>query len=292
MSLGEGDVSFVLTAVNEDPTAQTTVVEVAGPGGRIDDGGVPDRSETGEVSLMVPARAGDVVRPGTYRVILASENRGDLDVTVLVKSGAVSADTTQVLDVNVWLALSDPAAGSADFRAYLEAGLRVEMDQLLEPHDLRVGDITFSVAGPDDLASFSSVNANEVTDVCDAIAADVGRTRAVNVGFVDRVFDADGLRVGGTSSGLPGAPLVAAADDTCVLVARSARSGVAQHGVTILHESLHFMGLPHTDEPTNLLYGGSVGEPTPVHLSAEQAWLVRRHPLLSAGLQEAGQTLP
>ena len=294
VKLGEGDVSFLLTAVNEDPTAETAVVEVTDPLGwrvlashpvvarntlTVVDALGAERVDTGEVSLMVPDGPGHDVVAGTYWVVVDSANAGAVDVTVLVKSGDVSPEATQVVDVNVWLALSDSAAGGHDFQAYLGAGLRGEMDRLLAPFDLGVGGIRFFLAGPDDRSTYAGVAANEVAEACAAMAVDVGRGRAVNVGFVERVFDSDGLRLAGASSGLPGAPLHGSADDTCVLVARSAGAGVDEHGVTFLHESSHFMGLGHTTGSDNYLFGGRVRERASIEMSADQAWVLRRHPL-------------
>ena len=263
ITLEDGDVSFLLTAVNDDGSEPTTVVEVVDPTGEVvhqaEDvytdspsisGPLTDvlHQEVGEVTLMVPAHPGYDVVPGTYEVTL--DNVGSVDVTALVKSGDVSPEVRQAIDFNVWLALGGPLGDDA--RAALAADLRRGMNRILEPRNLEVGEITVLTAPPADDDEFAETEGDRITDACGAIEDEAGLGRAANIGLVGSVVDpeVDGTLLG-LSSGLPGAVQADGATLTCVLVASTVDGAdlpVDKQAFTMIHETSHFMGLTHTTE--------------------------------------------
>jgi hypothetical protein len=255
VTLEEGDISFLLTAVGEDRNETLTVTTVTDPDGEAiyevtpdlisATGGLTQASrggyEPGEASIIAPVHPGLDVRPGTYEILI--DHVVPVEATVMIKSGDVSPDARQAVDLNVWLLSSDHD------QAKLEEELKVGMDAVLEPQNLEIGDISFTVAGADDLDSFSSVDADSpLSEVCLAMREDLGLERAVNLAIIESFLDDSTI---GLASGLPGAPQMPIAGADCVVASTQIEGEVlpiTSIASTVVHEGSHFMGLSHTTE--------------------------------------------
>ena len=254
VTLQEGDVSFLLTTIGEDPDEPLTVTRVTDPDGEViyqadaeltnASGGLTQAVrggfQAGEVSIIAPAHPGFDVRPGTYAILV--DNVAPVEASVLIKSGDVGPDVRQAIDLNIWL-----LSGDHD-QATLEEGLRSGMDRVLESRNLVVGDISFSTPTPADTDSFAVVDAEaQPGEICEAMARTLGAERAVNLALIESFLDSSR----GLASGLPGAPQHAEARASCVTAATRADEELITLDVlasTIMHEGSHFMGLTHTTE--------------------------------------------
>jgi hypothetical protein len=324
VTLREGDVSFLLTAVADDATEFPAITSVTDPDGVViyelgDDLEVGGDLTTaalwdeGEVSLLAPAHPGLDVRPGTYEVLVDLP----VDVTVVIKSGEVGAQVPQLIDLNLWLASSDLDADT------LEAEVRPRIERVLRTQNLAVGRVEVVDADPADAERFAEIDGDtQVTDVCGAVAADVGDSRSLDLAIVESIDDGETL---GISSGLPGSTSAPGASRTCTIAATRDVS-LDTLAATIVHEGSHFMGLAHTTEEdgsavdsfadtpecdvdtydgrdnlgvpgtpdglvdetecgyegagANYMFPSSSGVLEQTDMSADQAWALRRHPLV------------
>ena len=255
VTLEEGDVSFLLTAVGDDRDEILTVTSVIDPDGEEIYKVTPDLLgatggltaaarggyEPGEASIIAPVHPGLDVRAGTYEVTI--DNLVPVDATVLIKSGDVGPDVRQALDLNVWLLSTDHDQGT------LERELQAALDEVLNPQNLQIGAINFVTADDEDVDSFARIDAESpVSEVCLAMREDLGLERAVNLAIVESFTDDSTI---GLASGLPGAPQMPAAGADCVVAATQIEGEllpIPSIGSTVVHEGSHFMGLAHTTE--------------------------------------------
>ena len=254
------DLSFLLTAVAEDPEEPLTVRQVTDPSGNLiydlqEDGAVEGELTAtsrggvgpGEVGLMVPAQPGLDIEPGTYEVLI--DNEANVEATATIKSGDASPEITQAIDLNVWLL-------SADYdHATLEAGLTSGMNAVLGPQNLEVGTISFTDGDADAIASFNGPDPDApLYDTCRAMSDAVGSSRALNLVVVETFDPAENS---GLSSGLPGSPLVPDVGGNCVVVATQLLDQLVELPAlasTVVHEGSHFMGLTHTSESDSSVF--------------------------------------
>jgi hypothetical protein len=259
VTIAPGDVSFLLTATADDADEPLAVVGVRDPDGEIiyaadnalveASGGLTthvrqSQVATGEVSIIAPAHPGLDVRPGVYQV--AIDNVAPVDVSVVIKSGDDIDTIAQVIDVNIW------SASTAFDAATLQAGLREGMDVVLGPHGLEVGEITVTAASAGDIEAHARTRVERLEEVCEAVAADIGTTRALNLAVVETLSD----DLAGIASGLPGAIEDPEAKATCVVAATGVgtqRFPMANIASTVVHEASHFLGLTHTTEEDGTL---------------------------------------
>lgn len=261
VTLEEGDVSFLLTAVGDDRDEILTVTSVIDPAGEeiykvtadllSATGGLTAAArggyEPGEASIIAPVHPGLDVRAGTYEIVI--DNLVPVDATVLIKSGDVGPDVRQALDLNVWLLSTDHDQDT------LERELQDALDEVLIPQNLQIGSINFVTADDEDVDSFARIDAESpVSEVCLAMREDLGLERAVNLAVVESFTDDSTI---GLASGLPGAPQMPAAGADCVVAASQIEGEVLPIPTiasTVVHEGSHFMGLAHTTEDDGLTF--------------------------------------
>jgi len=195
-------------------------------------------------------------------------------------------------------ALTEPAIASA----------LATWDDAFRPAGLQLGDIkavdlnaealaalpneTLTLAGPTCLRS----------DTLDTLLASLepepGR---LNIVFLDRfsclrsLVDI-GAGLGGVSAGFPGQP--SGQHDAMLLATWPVDDYPQDWAKVFAHESGHFLGLAHPQEPLpslednlsdtppgdtdNLMHPNASASPASMALTAQQAWVVRRHPLVLA----------
>jgi hypothetical protein len=329
VTLEDDDVSFLLTAVADDPEAFVAVMSITDPDGEViyslDENFMVSGPLThnlledqGEVSVLAPAHPGLDVRPGTYEVAV----NAPAEATVLIKSGEIAAEEPQFLDLNLWLVSSDLDV------ATLEQGLRSQIDQVLTNQNLSIGRVDVVNADPADVARFADLDDTQLADACTAMTAAVGENRSLDLAIVE-TLTVEGGQLLGISAGLPGSSPAPGVSKTCTIAATSGFD-LETIASTIVHEGSHFMGLLHTSEVdgsnfddfddtpdcdvavvdgrdnpdlgipgtpdgeideaecglggsgANYMFPTSSGVFPQTDMTADQAWALRRHPLVYA----------
>lgn len=274
-------------------------------------------SNFGEAAVYSPIKEQVGLEVGEYEVAFeATDNI--VSSGALVRSG--SGDGPQALDVVFWMATHeqfDRGALEERFRSVGEAvlgrhGIVIGSMTFLDPPAEvieRYGVLRFVEGGTGD----------DLRGLCREMSASIGATRALNFAIVDRLDDGDSdAIIEGSSAGLPGTAILAGSDLSCVagMAARdpddSGRDLFAR-AIVIWHEAGHHLGLFHTSEGDGLSF--DLMDDTPecryeerdsngdefidlfecdgldadnfmffdgdgTSMTADQAWMVRRHPLL------------
>jgi len=274
-------------------------------------------SNFGEAAVYVPIKEQVDLEIGEYEVTF--EATDDIGASgALVRSG--TADGPQSLDVIFWMATNeeyDRQALEQRFRSTGEAVLGVHgiaigtMTFIDPPADIidRYAVLQFSEGGTD----------ADLRGLCRAMSTSVGDVRALNFAIVDRLDgDEPDAIIEGSSSGLPGTAMLAGSDLSCVAGMASPDPDdpgrdLFERAVVVWHEAGHHLGLYHTSESDGLFF--DLIDDTPecryeewdtdddgfvdlyecdgvdagnfmFHdgdgstMSGDQAWTVRRHPLL------------
>jgi len=274
-------------------------------------------SNFGEAAFYVPIKQQVDLEFGEYAV--AFEATGEIVASgALVRSG--TADGPQMLDVIFWMATHeqyDLVALEQRFRAVGEAMLGSHgivigtMTFIDPPADLvdRYAVLEFTEGGTDE----------DLRALCREMSASIGDVRALNFAIVDRLDDGDpDFIIEGSAAGLPGTAMLAGSDLSCV--AGMAAPDPDEPGrdlfaraIVVWHEAGHHLGLYHTSEDDGLYF--DLLDDTPecryeerdtnddgfvdlfecegldadnfmfhdgdgTMMTADQAWTVRRHPLL------------
>jgi hypothetical protein len=321
-----GDVSVLFHARAADAEDNVIIVELIGPNGEtlyIEDeetGDITSELFTDllisphEVAMYLPPAPQFELEPGEYTVVVLTEFESDIsDAGIIVRSGDV--DVTQAIDINLFVLTDEVSASDFDT---IEREVRREMDSILAPRNMRLGNVNFTTGSAAQKQRFSTtvfgeedlINV-ELLELCQAMGDEIGYTRALNVALVDFVGD-DGTA--GIATGLPGSPMVEGSPISCVVAALQDDSNFSANtqGINILHEGAHLMGMTHTTESEGTFFDlfadtpecsaaqfdtdndGEVSDPEcenadgnnfmfwsegGLEMSPDQAWTLRRHPL-------------
>lgn len=336
VSLEPGDVSFLFYARSSDLTEYVSITQIVGPDGStlyaldmetFDMVGVAGFDEPlegiGEAALEMPRTPQFPIQPGDYLISVETETGSPISSAgAIIRSGDV--DGPQALDLNFWLVSDDPEVATPEFQAAMAEGMRREIDSILGPHDLRVGNVNFFVGSAADIDRFSTTELDEdaghpeLAEGCIAMDQAVRASRALNLvvieGFYEPADPESGESTTGIATGAPGAPMVAGSPQSCVFVALFGDYDWTTNtqGLNTIHEGSHLLGLPHTTEAEGDVFDyfqdtaecsvgqydtdgdGVVGqaecfdadgynymfwEEGGLQMSADQAWVLRRHPL-------------
>ena len=274
-------------------------------------------SNFGEAAFYAPIKEQVDLEIGEYEVTFeATDEIGASGA--LVRSG--TADGPQSLDVIFWMATNeeyDRQALERQFRSIGEAVLGVHgiaigtMSFIDPPTEIidRYAVLQFSEGGTD----------ADLRGLCRAMSASVGDVRALNFAIVDRLDgDEPDAVIEGSSAGLPGTAMLAGSDLSCVAGMASPdpddpERDLFERAVVVWHEAGHHLGLYHTSESDGLYFdliddtpecryderdtnddgfvdlyecGGVDADNFMFHdgdgstMTGDQAWTVRRHPLL------------
>ncbi len=267
LTVPEGDVSLLFTAIAADPTDQIIVESVIGPNGEslytLSDW-EQDEFESdmfkealfgdGEIVFYLPVAPQFELQPGAYQITLSTIYGDPIpDAFVVFRSGDV--DGPQAVDMNVWLVSEDPNVTSPEGQSTLSAIIRKTVDKVLSQQDLRLGQLNFFAANDAQLEAFARSTEDDQAESCQALAGIAGAGRALNVILIDELAPspvADDVDVGDDIAGLspsPGSILVPASGTSCVTVAWEIHErDFDDLGATIVHEGSHFLSLQHTSE--------------------------------------------
>lgn len=213
----------------------------------------------GEASLYLPTAPQYELEPGTYQVVIQSDYSPLTEAGVIIRSGAVD-DIEQALDINIWPVTTSETFAEAGFEDHFAAAISEPMDELLRPHGLQIGQITFFEATEGDIDDFSVLylpddgeeeDVNSLGEVCLIAAEVMGMDRALNLVIVDEILNLEGEDTGtaGMSSGLPGTVLIPDSPQSCVVVSWLAfEDSYEEQASNIIHEASHLMSLSHTTE--------------------------------------------
>lgn len=336
ITLESGDASFLFFARSSDLTEYISITQIAGPDGSTlyaldtasyDVGGVGGFDEplegVGEVALVMPRAPQFPIQPGDYVISVETETGSPISTAgAIIRSSNV--DGPQALDLNFWLVSNNPEVATPEFQATMAEGMRREIDNIISPHNLKIGNVNFFVGSAADIDRFSTTELDENTgspqlaEGCMAMDQSVGASRALNLvvieGFYEPTDPEAGESTSGIATGTPGAPMVAGSPQSCVFIALVGDYDWATNtqGLNTIHEGAHLLGLPHTTEEDGNLFDyfqdtaecqvgqfdsdgdGIVGqdecfgadgsnymfwEEGGLQMSADQAWVLRRHPL-------------
>lgn len=272
VEVAPGDRSFLLVVEAAAPGELVGIRRVAAPDGRaryradlrrelvlVDE--LDDRvlADAGAVATFVAGTEEDPLPVGEWRVEVATN---DTDASVRVAT-VHAADGPRTLDMVVWATAEVDADDVA-------ARWRTDIDAVLAPHGIAVGDLQVTTAGEAG-ASHRVVGVDELADdahaACTAADGAVGRPGSAQVVLVDHIGEGvltaagpaahayrlpDGDLAGFAASS-PGTSVLGPASHGCVLVAAGEDPGA--QGVVALHETLHTAGLVHhTTEPDGLAH--------------------------------------
>lgn len=339
LTIEEDDVSVLFQVVASDPDAPLGLLEIFTPddellyllddmNNEIEFGFVPYTEEnTGELGVFLPAAPQYDLEAGDYIFAFGTEFDDIESVTAIVRSGNV--DVRQAIDINLgvfsWDSELDDPRQQDDF----EEALRQHVDALLNPHNLQLGAVNYIFPDEDmvDELGYPEITDDDVSilnEICAEMNALVGFSNALNVVLLDG-FDEGDSEAGGTAGVSMGAGNTGIINSdesphSCVVVSWEAYADdMSSQAANIIHESAHFMSIPHTTEAGGFAFdifedtaecdadefdedgdglvddfecgvlGGADnfmfwnGDPeaglTPYTMSADQAWVMRRHPL-------------
>jgi hypothetical protein len=118
---------------------------------------------------------------------------------------------------------------------------------------MQLGKLNLFDSSPTDKVMFAQTDETSLSSLCQATAANIGTSRALNVALID-VFEEyyeneeDYLPVLGISP-IPGMLFSPESQSSCVVISLEEHYGDYRYvGATIVHEGSHFMGLTHTTE--------------------------------------------
>jgi len=274
-------------------------------------------SNFGEAVFYAPIKEQVDLELGEYEVAFETDDE-IIASGALVRSG--SGDGPQSLDVVFWMVTHeqfDRIALERRFRSVGEAvlgrheiaiGTMTFLDPPAEVID-RYSVLTFVEGGSDD----------DLRGLCREMSTSVGEIRALNFAIVDRLDDGDpeGI-IEGSSAGLPGTALLAGSGLSCVAGMAAPdpddpSRDLFARAVVVWHEAGHHLGLYHTTEGDGQFF--DLMDDTPecryddrdsdgdgyvdmfecdgldadnfmfydgdgTMMTEDQAWMVRRHPLL------------
>lgn len=260
VEIGPDDMSFLAFARSSDPDAQVFVISVVSPSG-VDVGdevGIEygEFSNTGEAAFYAPFSDTMDFEAGVWEV--AFESTADIEASgAFVRSGSTAGP--MAIDVIFWMATTEDYDSDA-----LETRFREIGDEVLGPHDITVGIMSF-IDPPQDVIdryatlSFKAVSDAELLDLCREMSSSVGPVRALNFAIVDELLGGGAGIIEGSSSGLPGTVLLPDSGLSCVAGMAApdpdfpARDLFAR-AIVVWHEAAHHLGLYHPTEEDGLFF--------------------------------------
>ena len=340
IDFGADDMSIYFHVVADDPYAYIGLFEIFTPddedlyildelGNIIEFGFIPyTEDNTGELGVFLPAAPQYNLNAGTYIFGFAAEDANIQSITAIIRSG--NADARQALDINIWNLSFDSGLDNDTEAANFQGILRDYVDDLLNPHNIQAGDI--SIFTPDEATmedyGFPYIDDEDVSslnEICALMSTQVGATRALNLVLLDGFDEGEDGGTAGVSinAGNAGIIFSVGSRHSCVVASWEAYADdLESQAANIIHESAHFMSLPHTTEEDGATFdifndtpecdfdtysdgeddfvddfecgveGGANnflfwnGDPEaglqPYIMSADQAWVMRRHPLFYA----------
>ncbi len=281
----KGDVSLLLAARAQDPRGLVTLTEVIAPGdqslyqydpqsGALDSSicSKPIIGDHGELCFFFPRDNQQALQPGDYRFMFETDAGTQLEeIQAIIRAGR--ALECQAVDMNFWIAAEDDSFIDAEATETFFTTLRAELKKYLSPLSLEPGKFEWIMAAPDEMASFSTVRADQdLADCSYMIAETVTNERALNVGIIQRITKQEGdqtVELNAVSAGVPGMILSSSSPHACVLLSWSVLGNdIGQMTKALIEQMVVFSGI---DNPLE--------KDQPLTLNREIAWRLRRHPL-------------
>ncbi len=322
-------VSVLVEVITQDPSAQIFLIEIADDTSGdilfdVDDmdnsairfGFAPFTEESsGELGIFFPGAPQYDLSAGEV-VLFFEADSAIQDVNVMLRYGDVNV--LQELDMVFYVALEGNELGSEGEQQAFESALRSSVDNLLNPHNLQLGDVRFVIADDASVAEYANLTGEAaLEELCGVLSTELGMNRELKVALVDWIDDGN---AGGISmnSGPVGTISQAGARFSCVTASWQAYLGsYDEQAANVIHEGSHFMSLTHTTEAegeffdlfmdtaecpadtydtnsdgevddfecdveggaNNFMFYSGVIEFAPFTMSNDQAWVLRRHPL-------------
>lgn len=270
VTLEEGEVSMLVTALAEDVSEPVGLLSLIGPEDEVlyerEDMGSEDFASDlfaelqeieGELVIYLPVGPDFDLMPGDYRFTFATADGGDFaEAFVVTRSGNMGCP--QALDLNLWVLSEDSDINEFESQEELEENLRVAVESVWGQHDLYLGEVNFIEADDEQREAFASVDEEGMGEACIEMFELVGEdARALNVILVDELRDEEGEGDYSTMgiSSAPGTLWVGDSPNTCALAAWEPHEGdQVELGMTIIHEGSHFMGMMHTSEADGMIF--------------------------------------
>ena len=211
----------------------------------------------GEINLRFPSNPKFPLLHGDYKIELYSMGQPICDAATIIRTdtnpNTLFKDELQTIDINIWLLSKTESITSTEERNRMQNEIRESVDSLLEQQNMQLGKLSLFNSSITDKTMFARTNESSLGKLCQATAANIGASRALNVALVD-VFDEyseikeDYLPVLGISP-IPGMSFSLGSQSSCVVISLQEHYGNYRYiGATIVHEGSHFMGLTHTTE--------------------------------------------
>lgn len=268
LTLDSNDVSVLFNVTTSDPDDFIALVEAYGSDGEpiyiygeesvLSFGFEPATDGNGgQLGVFLPTTPDYELGAGTYFFVFEAETSEITSVSALVRSGNV--DSRQAIDLNLWV-LTEELADESQQQVF-ESAIRKEIDNVLNPHNMQLGEVNFTIADAEEYDNFSYPAISEedgsaLENVCEAMSESVGTGQALNVAITEGFDDLDdggyaGIAIGAGNAGI----IMENSRFSCVIVSYEAYGeDYANQAVNILHEGGHFMSLPHTTESEGDLF--------------------------------------
>lgn len=285
LEIEKKDTSLLLAAHSSNPNDLISLTGLTAPDGQSlysylpNEGSIESRlgshlfqGSSGEMCLFFPRDNTVGLHAGTYRFSFSTQSGMPLeDIQVIIRTGR--ALEKQAFDLNLWIAVDDASFNQEEQINSFIAELLTALTNQLSSLNLVPGKVEVFHAAPDELDAFTSLSAE--TDLADCsymIAETVNNSRALNIGFVEKLTAKDGTPLSVVSTGDPGMILSRTTPHGCMIAAWPAFEGnVPRLAEALLEQLVVFCGID--------LEGTGQVEGQPLALNREIAWRLRRHPL-------------
>ena len=211
----------------------------------------------GEINIQLPSSPKFPLLSGDYEIELYSMGQPICDAATIIRAdvspNTLLTDELQAIDINVWVLSTSESLNVVGERNRMQKEIRESIDGLLEQQNMQLGKLNLFDSSPTDKVMFAQTDETSLASLCQATAANIGTSRALNVALID-VFqeyyenEEDYLPVLGISP-IPGMLFSPESQSSCVVISLEEHYGDYRYvGATIVHEGSHFMGLTHTTE--------------------------------------------
>lgn len=330
----KGAQSVLFNAFTKKITEELTITKIIDPRGKViynydlDDDTLkaPLFGDTlfddGEVTLYMPTQPKFKLLAGIYKIKVYSENKSPIQAEAIIKTG--KPNVLQKINLHIWLITKHKPFYKIRAQKRIAKRLRKGINNILSPHQMKVGIIRMSKVNQEMINKYSKIRPNDNdgidSDLCRQIARLSRGYRQLNILIIDELLltksqeKNDESPYIGLSPGMPGMLPTKTSLHSCVLSALDEEYNFKNNDqdLTIWHESLHYMSIPHTsesdgkefdyfkdtaecdnktyDEDEDGLVDTDECEDVDVNnimfweegkgnMSKEQAWVIRRHPL-------------